>query len=293
MKTTDLAHLVLTRTARLGWTRIGTIWDTPYAAAVRRWGDAEIATSLHGRAAVINFANPYPLCVRRYPNYNAPQVELVALTANTLGHAVRVLDVGAAVGDTALLLLQRCGPSILSLDCIEGDERFFRLLERNLEGTGARAHHLMLSDREGSVPSLVRSQHQGTASAQGANEVQAVTLDSFFTDVGTPDVIKVDTDGYDGKVLGGASRLLQATRPSVLFEWHPRLCHITGTDDEQAFSVLRDAGYSRFIFFTKFGQFSHFGDANLDKLPRALSHQRDPHGLALRRRGPPCRFASR
>ena len=116
------------------------------------------------------------------------------------------------------------------------------------------------------MPSLVRSQHQGTASAQGANEVQAVTLDSFFTDVGTPDVIKVDTDGYDGKVLGGASRLLQATRPSVLFEWHPRLCHITGTDDEQAFSVLRDAGYSRFIFFTKFGQFSHFGDANLDKL---------------------------
>ena len=81
-----------------------------------------------------------------------------------------------------------------------------------------------------------------------------------------PDVLKVDTDGFDGKVLGGATQLLRASRPSVLFEWHPGLCRRVGTDDGQAFSVLRAADYTRYIFFTKFGQFSHFGDEHLDKL---------------------------
>jgi FkbM family methyltransferase len=267
VRSANLTHRLFVRTATLQWSpRLGPSWRRAHAAAIRRWGDTEVTTTLHGRSASINFANGYPISIRRFPNYNAPFVELVARTSQALGRPVRVVDVGAAVGDTALLLLDRCGASLLSLDCIEGEDRFFPMLVHNLAGSIATPHHVMLSDDAEHVPSLVRSQHQGTASAEGSTEVRATTLDSLLGGAGLADVLKVDTDGFDGKVLGGATQLLRASRPSVLFEWHPGLCRRVGTDDGQAFSVLRAADYTRYIFFTKFGQFSHFGDEHLDKL---------------------------
>jgi len=260
-------HRQLIRTAALKachpWTR--GVWQRAYDRAVRVWGDEDVATTLHGHNAIINFANPYPFHTAELPNYNAPQVEIIALTARALGRRVHVVDVGAAIGDTALLLLERCSQYIASLDCIEGEDRFCRTLERNLELTIATVHWAVCSDKIEAVGSLVRSQHEGTASAHGPAQVGATTLDCLLTGA-APDVIKVDTDGFDGKVLGGATSLLSASLPSVLFEWHPRICRVTGTDDGQAFSVLRGAGYTRFIFFTKFGDFSHFGDEHLDQL---------------------------
>ena len=261
-----MAHRLLTQTVGLSVlpSPIGKIWDAAYALAIRLWGDTEVTSELHGRSVSINFANPYPFAIRRYSNYNAPQVEVIMLTSRALGRQINVVDVGAAIGDTALLILARCSREIASLDCIEGEEEFFRTLERNLKGTMAMVHHASLSDRAELIGTLVGS--QGTASAQGLAKVQATTLDCLLLEA-APDVIKVDTDGYDGKVIGGATGLLESSRPSVLFEWHPRLCRdVTETDDSQAFAVLKQAGYTRFVFFTKFGQFSHFGDQQLDQL---------------------------
>ena len=89
---------------------IGPIWQRLANQANVKWGRDEVSTTLHGRRVTINFANPYPRTVRRYTNYNAPQVEIVALAAEAAGAPVTVVDVGAAVGDTALLLLERCVP---------------------------------------------------------------------------------------------------------------------------------------------------------------------------------------
>lgn len=246
---------------------VGQIWQRANALANRRWGDEDVELTLHGHSARINFSNPYPFAVRRYPNYNAPQVELVALTSETLSRPIEVIDVGAAVGDTALLLLDRCGGAIRQLDCVEGDENFTQMLRENLTDSRVFTHQALLSDTAGPIPGLVRSQHEGTASAHGDDRVMATTLDVLFNDA-SPDVIKVDTDGYDGRILAGANDLLQRSHPAVLFEWHPSLCELVGTDPLQAFNVLRNTGYNRFVFFTKFGQFSHFGSEHIDKLMR-------------------------
>jgi FkbM family methyltransferase len=240
-------------------------WHHIWNASISKWGDTVIQTNLHGRRALINFANPYPFTLRQYRNYNAPQVEAVLATSEALGRPVRVVDVGAAVGDTALLLLERCKLRIAHLDLIEGDQSFAEILRSNMRQSSATIHEVMLSDRPGPIRSLVRSQHQGTASSEGKETVQATTLDELL--VGTaPDVLKVDTDGYDGPILAGAGSLLAEFRPTVLFEWHPKLCRNVGSSDEQGFISLRRAGYDRFIFFTKFGQFSHFGTDSLQEL---------------------------
>lgn len=232
----------------------GRMWRMGWRWAERRWGSRLVGILLHGRHAKINFANPYPLYARQFPNYNGPQVEAVLLSAELTGGSVDVVDVGAAVGDTALLLFATCKDTIQVLHCVEGEPDFYRLLERNLRGTRAIPHLAMLADAARDVPSLIRAQHQGTASAQGRAGVRATSLDSL---IGSADVIKVDTDGYDGLILAGASRLLLRS-PVVLFEWHPLACRRVGTEERQAFEVLDSHGYDRFVFFSKFGEFSHY-----------------------------------
>jgi FkbM family methyltransferase len=263
----EVVHWALVRTTAVeGHPLFGPLRYKANDLATRRWGSQNVRINLHGHAATINFSNPYPFSLRRHPNYNAPQVELVAVVSETLGRTITVIDVGAAVGDTALLLLERCSTAIKRLDCVEGDTKFAQDLRYNLASDGrVHIHEAMLSGSAGLIRSLVRSQHPGTASAHGSDLKDAITLDDLLSDV-VPDVIKVDTDGYDGPILSGAARLLRESTPCVIFEWHPKLCNLVGTDPVQAFDVLREAGYDRFVFFTKYGQFSHFGNEHLGKL---------------------------
>ena len=264
----DVAHRALLRTFPIAQVRgAGRLWRTAHRVAVNRWGDESVDIELHGSRATVNFANPYPYSVRLHPNYNAPQVELVAMSASVLGRPVTVLDVGAAIGDTALLLLQRCGEAIAALECVEGEPAFADMLRQNLRDPRSRVHEVVLSDRPGKVASLIRSQHQGTASAHGGHTVTATTLDREFPDL-RPDLVKVDTDGFDGAVLAGGKVILRRTHPAVLFEWHPTLCKTVGIDPQLAFKVLRLAGYDRWVFFNKYGQFSHFGDTCVEQLER-------------------------
>jgi FkbM family methyltransferase len=237
---------------------VGRIWRKAWETACCRW-DEPVTTRLHGRRAVLNFGNLYPITLRSVPTYNAPLVELVARTASACGRPIRMVDVGAAAGDSVLLILQRCPGMVERFDCVEGHDGFFELLERNLgQLPQCRLHHVVLSDAEGPARSLVRT-HRGTASAQGDRSVATTTLDAALPDDDI-DLLKVDTDGFDGKVLSGAGALLRQASPSVIFEWHPALCVATGTDPLLAFEALSEAGYRTFVFFTKRGEFSHFVD---------------------------------
>ncbi len=85
----------------------------------------------------------------------------------------------------------------------------------------------------------------------------ATTADEVLADATHVDVIKIDTDGYDGQVLQGARQLLRTHRPSVVFEWHPILLAAVDQDWATPFEVLVESGYEWFVWFTKEGDFSH------------------------------------
>jgi FkbM family methyltransferase len=196
--------------------------------------------------------------MRRWPLYNAPLVEVTRQASAGLGRPVDVIDVGAAVGDTALLLLDRCETDLRHIACVEGDQEFLGYLHANLDGDRrVSIHATLLSDDGTDIPALLRT-HAGTASAQGADTQATTTLDDIVRGGNLQvDVLKVDTDGFDGRVLAGAKATLAAQRPAVVFEWHPRLYAATGNDWQLPFDVLDAAGYWTLVWFTKYGDFDH------------------------------------
>jgi FkbM family methyltransferase len=247
----------LTRTVRVCDTRVGAaVWGRLWNLAWRTYS-GPVTTRIHGHRVVVNAGYSYPMLMRRWPTYNDPLVEIVRQAHRACGRPVTVVDVGAAVGDTALLLLDRAADAVGEIHCVDGDAEFFDLLTHNVGGlAGVHLRRAMLSDRSGLEASLTRI-HRGTASAQGTTQAAATTLDDLLADVSHVDVLKVDTDGFDGKIIAGATHLLANHRPAVIFEWHPKLYEATGNDWQRPFAFLGAQGYDRFVWFTKFGEFSH------------------------------------
>lgn len=258
----SLLYRCLVETAPLRRSRtFDRLWRKAWAAGTTRY-EEPVCTTLHGRQVFINFGNPYPIVVREVPKYNAPLVELVAQTFWQRRRPLCMIDIGAGIGDSVLLLMQRCPDAVERFLCFEGEEGFFALLRANLEPVSSvQMAFCMLSDGSGLEPALTRVQHAGTATAKGETRVPARSLDEVLADdlpLGHIDILKVDTDGYDGKVLAGSSKTLERYRPMVIFEWHPVACAAAGLDPHLAFQVLTAGGYGPYVFFDKFGNFSHF-----------------------------------
>jgi FkbM family methyltransferase len=167
---------------------------------------------------------------------------------------VTLVDVGASIGDTAMLVRDRCPTMVDEIMCIEGDDMFAALLDANVATMpGVRAIRAMAGDGSPTVPSLVRT-HAGSATPRGDDRSAASTLDELTSPLSHVDVVKIDTDGYDGHVLVGAGRLLEQHRPVVQFEWHPQLAAAANVDVRLPFETLTQAGYETFVWFDKYGK---------------------------------------
>ena len=218
-----------------------------------------VETVLHGYNAWLNPGNMYPFVLQELRHFNAPLVELVNQTYHMKGSKVIFVDVGSAIGDTVLLLKQRCPSMVERYLCIEGDPEFCRLLAHNVSAfNDVDIIRAVLARQMMSIRSLVKH-HRGTAASLGATMIAAQDLDSVEELKRVPiDIVKTDVDGFDGEVLWGAKRLLKAYQPSVIFEWHPKLTIATGHHPLAAFDALGDCGYRRFLWFSNIGTFSHF-----------------------------------
>jgi FkbM family methyltransferase len=250
------SYRALVFTAPLARSRLGaTAWERAWRRLEQR-ASGTTRIRLHGHSVRVNIGHPYPAFMRRWPAYNSPLVRAVQMTHRGLGRPVVLVDVGASVGDTALLVRERCPGMVEEIWCIEGDDTFAAMLEANVRELAAvHVVHAMASDGT-AAPALVRT-HAGSAGPRGPRGVAASPLDELVDDARSVDVVKIDTDGFDGHVLQGAARILSEHAPVVQFEWHPALYRAAEVAIELPFAVLADAGYDTFVWFDKFGRFAN------------------------------------
>jgi FkbM family methyltransferase len=235
------------------------IWNTLWKWQVSSYKGL-VSSKLHGIPVILTNGHWYSLVCRQIPKFNQPLFALVeALSAKKKN--LKVVDVGAAVGDTVLFLETNFPGKIEHYVCIDGDEEFFSFQEFNLAKVKSKSTQIfaLLSDHEELV-SAIDKKDPTTGSSIGDKKVMGKTLDKCLEKCGKTDVdlIKVDIDGFDGKALGGAIKTLQNSKPLVIFEWNPPLFELVGNDLLQPFQVLASNGYEEFLWFTNKGDFSHF-----------------------------------
>ncbi|MSO99246.1 MAG: FkbM family methyltransferase [Rhodospirillaceae bacterium] len=141
------------------------------------------------------------------------------------------IDIGANKGVYTHTLAKLCR----AVQAFEPHPKMFPLLARALP-VNATAHHVAISDANGTADLVIPSYNKAGLTNQGASldvnkknapfgfttvNVQSRTLDSYnFTNVG---FIKIDVEGFEAAVVRGLLETVRREKPNVMIEieeWH-------------------------------------------------------------------------
>ena len=204
-----------------------------------------------GLKRVINGTDPVLLAHGLYQIPEAYEPDLWRLLMAEVRRGDIVADVGASIGLYTLALASRVGADGLVYS-YEPDPESFGWLCRNVAlnqlSERVRVFCCALGEKDGS---LGFAGGRGTesmvvlAEPQATNQVQAVRLDSVFAH-DRLDILKIDVEGFEEKVLRGAAGLLSdpARAPRCMFvEVHPFAWDLFGVSDQSLLGFLTGKGY--------------------------------------------------
>lgn len=160
-----------------------------------------------------------------------------------------VMDVGANIGYYTLLAAGTIDPALGRVYAFEPNVDHFAILQQNLAHHGidyAFAHQLAVGEREGEVNLYLSDTNPGDHQVYDSGEgrriqaVRMVALDDFIAEHGiAPDLVKIDTQGYDYNVLLGMKDLLARDCPLTLFtEFWPHGNRNAGVSTEDHYRTL-------------------------------------------------------
>lgn len=161
------------------------------------------------------------------------------------------VDVGANVGFITGLLSRLVGPSgaVHSFEPSPTTHRKLVALVAQNNFVNVATHNVGCSDEEGELRlnlmessgnSSLRSADEITGNVKEVQVVKVVVLDEYLGErLSRLDLIKIDTEGFEDRVLNGARRLLRRFKPVVYIE----LAAEFRDSSERAVRILKEEGY--------------------------------------------------
>ena len=159
------------------------------------------------------------------------------------------LDIGANKGLTTVAIARRIGPGGRG-HAFEPVPEYYRRLQANLFRNGVhnvRAYRLALGDRLGRVDYYKNGGGSGIVPKDGAEKlsVEVTTLDSFAEEqrLGRVDLINMDCEGSELRVLKGGERTLQTGALKLFCEVHRGRLDALGHSLAELVTWLEDRGF--------------------------------------------------
>ncbi len=248
LRTAELRLALFRRARRPG--RFGALLAGA-ALKITPCGAGDVEARLWQRRLRLPAAHHLPYIVGNNPFWSMPLVHCAMALSADRPPPLTVVDVGANVGDSAVLL-ERYLPGQCKFVCIEPNAEWLPYLKANTSELAVEIIPQFVG--EGQLLA-VRHGAPGTAgSIVTETGDRSVPLDEVCGNKQV-DLIKVDTDGFDFPILRSGRGTLSSRKPALFFEWHPPSWIAQGENPEAIFNWLADYGYKDFCFFADDGFF--------------------------------------
>ena len=190
--------------------------------------------------------------VRKYFPFYDSNIGRIAKFLTKKYSGFQALDIGANVGDTAIIIKSQVDIPIL---CIEADDLYFKLLKKNTMGlkdldyeqcfvgeSGLRNYQLV--SYKGSARLTQPAGNQNNLAFKSLTEI--TKKHSQFNNV---KFLKIDTDGFDCKIIRSNIDYLKLNKPVIFFEYDPYFLELMGDDGLSVFNSLKEMGYEKLLIY--------------------------------------------
>lgn len=232
-------------------------WGSLYlfVRLVSRFYEPVVTRKVRGVSIRLNLSHSLPFLIRINQYHDRP-LPSFAKFYQSFKDALVIIDAGANVGDTALLIDAEAEAEIL---CIEASSKFHAILQSNIrDKKNIHAFHSYLGEQD-EESFLSVENDMGNAVAQKSDTLNTFrSLDTLVSDEAflifrQANIIKTDTEGFDFKILRGAEKLIRAKQPALFFEFHPYYLLQNSEKIEEFFGFLAEHQYENFLAYTQSG----------------------------------------
>lgn len=201
-----------------------------------------------------------------FKNYDKKLPDIVRMVEAKYS-VMSVIDIGANIGDTAFALRDACKAPLI---CIEGNPKFLPLLETNLSKLPGVIRVVPKfigpesSDILGKVVTVNGTAHIERGSAQDSLDRQHMKIDvttfkellASIADLPEVRLIKMDTDGFDFRIILGSINEIAAGLPVLFFEFDPSFSPKNERYEALvAMAALNGAGYLHCVIYDNYGNY--------------------------------------
>jgi FkbM family methyltransferase len=223
------------------------------------WGNPIVTTQVGRFTIQVPRVNQVSTEYQERPGYMMELAELTALIKKKYPH-LSAIDIGANVGNMVCTI--KMGADIPVL-CFEGDEISYKLLEQNIrQFQFVTAHKQFLGEKTEKITAKFEKAGWNTTiiptQSPTAQPIQISSLDDFLTNRPIEPgckLMKIDAEGFDCRIIRGAAKFLQQSRPVLTFEYNRDNMEAIGEKGFGTLSMLYDLGYSEIIFHDCNGRF--------------------------------------
>jgi FkbM family methyltransferase len=220
--------------------------DNWYAGLARRVTDRPVI--VRGHPMYLDANDSLGFLTREYE----PGTSEIVSRLTTRG--ATAVDIGAHIGFYTMLLSRRVG-SEGRVYAFEPETENVQLLRRNIALN--RYNNVVLedaavSDETGHASLSISEHNRGDhrlvplGSLGRTIVVRTIGLDSYFDGKRKPNIIKVDVQGAEWRVLAGMQHLLATASPIIVMEWTPDLIDLSGGDAKAVIRELRGRDFTVF-----------------------------------------------
>jgi len=205
----------------------------------------KVVREVQGVRMVLPWSHRLPDYAAASASYGQNLVDLARLLAET--SPLKVMDIGANVGDSALQILHAADGNVL---CVEGDPAYLEFLHLNVDNDDRIdvVEALLAVSEAGAGMKAVRT--GGTTrfvSGDADDAMPSVTpaaLRAAFPGFADLRLVKSDTDGYDISLVPVVAEEWADAHPVLFFEYDPYLIRLAGLDPLAVWPRLEGLGYS-------------------------------------------------
>ena len=154
------------------------------------------------------------------------------------------LDIGSSYGAFGLTFAKM--DDTKKVYCFDGSINAWLTLNQTIEVnklTNIKCHRLLVGNTDGTV-GVAYDKHQSLVNQMSGTSDLMMQMDTFceLFDI-TPDCMKIDTEGYEHKVLLGAMGIIATYKPTLFMEVHPKFLTYHGNTIYDVLNVFNTINY--------------------------------------------------